>query len=204
MELYAKYLLPHWIVSFYTVILLSSLCFVKPLAEYGSIQKWFPLLFVLVFFLASAFDGLYPNISSPIVGALKKEYSPNNSMYYGYHDRVNAISDYLTWHAEQGDNVQPVGTGDGLGHALLKARMPIASYMTYEWKLSNEMNPFVREIRERVIVELNERKPKYIIGMPIKESVGFDEFNAILQNNYTMVDSVDALGRIYRLRNDVE
>ncbi|MBN1439088.1 MAG: hypothetical protein JW929_06735 [Anaerolineales bacterium] len=126
--------------------------------------------------------------------------------------RVDEIASYLETHLQPGDTVQPVDWVGGAVHAMLIARVRIATPFIYdEYFYHNVNDPYIQRLRERFMASLESAMPRFIVEVyddgPFAEPTGpgtsreFPEFRAFLAEHYTVVKEGPGY-RIYELRKE--
>ena len=108
--------------------------------------------------------------------------------------------------------VQPVDWVGGAAHAMLIARVKIATPFIYdEYFYHNVNDPYIQELRARFVQALSQTLPRFIIEVyddgPYAEPTGpntsreFPEFRDFLAKHYSVVQEGQGY-RIYELRTE--
>lgn len=84
------------------------------------------------------------------------------------HERyIDEISQYLIQHTKPFDTVQPLDWTQGAVHAMLLARVPIATPFIYEISFYHDVShPYIQGLRRQFIRALHQAKPRYLLRMP--------------------------------------
>jgi len=143
----------HWIPFSYFLILLSSLCVIKQPVERKEVIKKIP---VAVLFITACFGIRLPHDFVNQIGGESPE--PPKS------GRVDEIAAYLKTHMRPGDKAQPLDWTGGAIHAMLIARMDLATSFYYDVPFYHHVSSeYVQGLRRRFIVELIAASPRFII-----------------------------------------
>ena len=144
----------HWLPFAYLVCLLGAMCLLDPRAG-----RWgMPLAFVAPLVLAGVFllKGLPPR---PLYDTLTGHAAPAP-----LRGRVDAMAAYLRTHTGPGDTVQPLDWTGGAVHAMLLARVPLATPFVYDFHFYHHVSrPYIRALRERFVAALAAARPRVII-----------------------------------------
>lgn len=120
--------------------------------------------------------------------------------------RVDEIAAYLEANLRPGDTVQPLDWVGGAVHAMLIARVKIATPFIYDKYFYHDLNlPYVQQLRQRFISDLQAAIPRYVVEVyddgPYSEPTGpntsrdFPELRVFLAANYSVVKE----GQGYRI-----
>jgi len=145
---------------------------------------WIPFIYfgclcasLIMLPIASASSPLYkrivPLICLVILMLTMIHYAPDFRLQISGHPpappkrgRVDEIASYLKEHLRPGDKVQPLDWTGGVIHGMLISEALIATpYILDYYFYHHVSHPFIQELRRRLIKELEEGKPRYIIYM---------------------------------------
>jgi hypothetical protein len=144
----------HWIPFLYCVILLGSLV-LTPLPE-GRSRKW-PRLVPVAILMTITVLALRP----PADFLLQIRGIPIPAPKQG---TVDDLARFLRANVGSNDIVQPLDWVGGSIHAMLLARVRIATPFLYDYHFYHHIsNPFIQRLRNRFIEKLEKSRPEYII-----------------------------------------
>lgn len=169
----------HYMPLAFFVILSASLCLARPVRS-------LPMLVLIV----SAWVSVdIADFTRGIAWQIRKgcRCAP---VQYG---RVDDISGWLLERMEPGDTAQPVDWTSGAVHAMLRARIPLATSFLYDYHFHHHVsNPYIVELRRRFMTQLEERRPRFIIEVRKKAKVSgadtspdFPELERFIADHYT-------------------
>jgi hypothetical protein len=176
----------HFLIFFYFNILLSSLCLVEKPKEAKRIERLFPVAILMLYIFVGL--GLLQPVTfwSPIVG---------NSMEPPKGGMVDEMAIYLKSHMKTGDKVQPLDNTGGAVHAMLIAKVQIATPFYQDFHFYHHISkPYIQNLRKRFIRNLETSSPRFIIqvlwGKPwlsgLDTTRKFEELQNILATDYTI------------------
>jgi hypothetical protein len=147
----------HWLLFYYFVISLSSLCLVPQLNGSSKLKNLYPaavLLLTIVFRILIP-EQYYAQFSQ----AGYQSWNPQNG-------RVGEIASYLQSHLKAGDTVQPLDFTGGAIHAMLLAKAEIATPYPYDILfLYPVSSSYTQNLRQKFLKSLNEGNSRFIISI---------------------------------------
>lgn len=193
----------HYIPLAYAFSLLSALAltdYEAPTAN-SRLPGFIPRLAAFVFFLVA----LLVNVRPSNTFVRQWEGRP----LYKTTDRAQVIAKYLRDNLREGDTVQPLDWTGGTLLAMLQTRAPLATTYVFDFYFYHHVStPYIQNLREDFIIQLNEKKPRFIVEVAAVDKPWisgadttreFPELREFLDENYLVaVDKGDYL--IYQLR----
>ena len=144
----------HWIPFLYCIILLSSLV-LMPLPE-GFKPKWLRLVPVAILMTVTILA-----LRPPADFLLQVRGIPIPAPKQG---TVDDLARFMRANVGPDDCVQPLDWVGGAIHAMLLARVRIATPFMYDYHFYHHIsNPFVQQLRKRFLEKLKKSQPKFII-----------------------------------------
>jgi len=143
----------HWLLFFFFIIQLSSLCLIQHQTHIEKNQKIFPLIILL---LTVIFTITPPRtlIEQVVTGEFP---TPNNG-------RVDEIATFLKANLSPGDTVQPLDWTGGTVNAMLLTGARIATPFIYDFHFYHHISSdYTQELRRNFLVDLEETRPRFII-----------------------------------------
>jgi len=115
--------------------------------------------------------------------------------------RVEHLADYLERNLKPGEYIQPLDWGSDSLHAMLKAKVKIATPFIYDFQFYHHVsNPYIQDLRKRFIKNLNSNPPKFVIDIKTKHQLSghdvsreFPELWEFLEKFYTPVHETENL-----------
>jgi hypothetical protein len=170
----------------------------------SALFRWLPAGVLLVFSMALARPDTLLNLRQLIVN---RELPAANNPKEG---RVDEIAGFLEANLRPGDTVQPLDWVGGSVHAMLIARVKIATPFIYDEYFYHDVNaPYIQQLRQRFMADLQRALPRFVVEVyddgPYAEPTGpntsrdFPELRAFLAENYSIVKEGQGY-RIYELR----
>ncbi len=196
----------HWLIFAFFLFQAAFLCLTVKVDSQSILMRWLPAGLLLVASLTLVRPDTLDNLW---LLANKHELPSANNPKEG---RVDEIAAFLETRLQPGDTVQPVDWVGGAVHAMLIARVRIATPFIYdEYFYHNVNNPYIQNLRSRFLDDLNRARPRFIIEVyddgAFAEPTGpntsrdFPEFRAFLAEYYSVVQEGQGY-RIYELRKE--
>jgi hypothetical protein len=190
----------HWLPFAFFLFQAAFLCLVVKAEASSALFRWLPAGVLLVFSMALARPDTLLNLHQLIAN---RQLPAANNPKEG---RVDEIAGFLEANLRPGDTVQPLDWVGGAVHAMLIARVKIATPFIYDEYFYHDLNlPYVQKLRARFIGDLESAMPRYVVEVyddgPYSEPTGpntsrdFPELRAFLAENYSIVQE----GQGYRL-----
>ena len=196
----------HWLPFVFLLFQAAFLCLTVTADAPRAIFRWLPAAVMVIATLSivrpDTLDNLY-------LLAVKHELPAANNPKEG---RVDEIAAFLDANLRPGDTVQPVDWVGGAVHAMLIARVRIATPFIYDEYFYHDIDvPYVQQLRERFVQDLERTKPRFIIEVyddgQYSEPTGpntsrdFPEFRAFLAEHYSV--ALEGQGyRIYEINSN--
>jgi hypothetical protein len=108
---------------------------------------------------------------------------------------IDAVAKLLNDSIEPGETVQPLDVSSGAAHAMLLARVPLATRFLYDFHFYHHTDdPFIRALRGELIAALEFERPRFVVESSrlawrprgLRTS-GFPELDALLERHYRTV-----------------
>jgi hypothetical protein len=126
--------------------------------------------------------------------------APHQQAASAWHARVTSqaqgVAQFLSRHVQPGERVQPLDVANGAVHAMWLVEADLATSFLYDFHFYHHTDdPFIRGLRERLLRELEESKPRFLIAatQPAFRARGpgsaFPELEQWISRHY---------GRVYR------
>ncbi len=147
----------HWLLFYYFVTSLSSLCLVFQLNCGSTLKRLYPaaILLVTIVFRILIPEQYYAQFSQ----AGYQSWNPQNG-------RVGEIARYLQSHMKPGDTVQPLDFTGGAIHAMLLAKAEIATPYPYDILfLYPVSSSYIQELRQKFLKSLSEGNSRFVISI---------------------------------------
>ncbi len=194
----------HWLPFVFFLFQAAFFCLTVKAESGSAIFRWLPAGVLMVFSISL----MRPDTLYNIHQLIKYHEMPaaNNPI----EGRVDEIAAFLEANAHPGDTVQPLDWVGGAVHAMLIARVKIATPFIYDEYFYHDLNvPYVQQLRLRFIGDLQQARPRFVIDVyddgPSAEPTGpntsmdFPELRAFLAANYSVVQEGQGY-RIYELQ----
>jgi hypothetical protein len=196
----------HWLPFAFLLFQAAFLCLTVKTDARRAIFRWLPAAAMAIASLSLVRPDTLDNLW---LLAVKHELPAANDPKEG---RVDEIAGFLEANLRPGDIVQPMDWVGGAVHAMLIARVKLATPFIYdEYFYHNVDNPYIQELRGRFMQALEDAHPRFIIEIyddgQYSEPTGpntsreFPEFQAFLAENYSVVQEGQGY-RIYKLRSE--
>jgi hypothetical protein len=195
----------HWLIFAFLLFQAAFLCVTANVTVGSTLFRRLPAGLLLIASLTLMRPDTLDNLW---LLAVKHELPVANNPKEG---RVDEIAAFLETHLRPGDTVHPMDWVGGAVHAMLIAKVKIATpYLYDEYFYHNVNDPYIQELRTRFIDDLTRARPRFIIEVyddgPYAEPTGpntsreFPEFRDFLAENYSVVKEGQGY-RIYELRS---
>jgi hypothetical protein len=194
----------HWLPFALFLFQAAFLCLTVKVKTGSPLFRWLPAGALLVISISLVRPDTLYNFRQLIVEhVLPAANNPKEG-------RVDEIAAFLETHLRPGDTVQPLDWVGGAVHAMLIARVKIATPFIVDEYFYHDLNlPYVQRIRQRFISDLESAMPRYVVEVyddgPYSEPTGpntsrdFPELRAFLAENYSIIKEGQGY-RIYELR----
>ncbi len=177
----------HWLLFYYFVISLSSLCLVPQLNSGSKLRNLYPaaILLLTIVFRILIPEQYYAQFSQ----AGYKSWNPQNG-------RVGEIASYLQSHMKAGDSVQPLDFTGGAIHAMLLAKAEIATPYPYDILFYYPVSSsYIQNLRKKFLRSLSESNSRFIISITSDRqwlsgpdtTREYEELQSLLDSNYQKV-----------------
>jgi hypothetical protein len=194
----------HWFPFVFFLFQAAFVCLAVKVNAGNPLLRWLPAGVLLVASLSLVRPDTIGNLRLLVVDhALPTANDPKEG-------RVDEIAAFLETNLRPGDTVQPLDWVGGAVHAMLIARVKIATPFIYDEYFYHHLNlPYVQALRKRFVVDLQGAMPRFVVEVyddgPNSEPTGpntsrdFPELRAFLAENYSVVKEGQGY-RIYELR----
>lgn len=147
----------HWLLFYYFVILLGSLCLVEQAGKANRLRRRLPIgLLLLTIFLGLLTPEL---LLAQFLKVGYRSWNPQNG-------RVGEIASYLKSHMNAGDTVQPLDFTGGAIHAMLLAKAEIATPYPYDILFYYPVSSsYIQNLRQKFLISLNEGNCRFVISI---------------------------------------
>ena len=145
----------HWLIFYYFIISLGSLCFIAQPENANLFQRLFPaaILLLTIFFRILTPELMYAHLSKTGYQSWKPQEA-----------RVGEIASYLKANMETGDTVQPLDFTGGAIHAMLLAKAEIATPYPYDILFHYPVSSsYIQDLRKKFLQTLTENNSRFII-----------------------------------------
>jgi hypothetical protein len=79
--------------------------------------------------------------------------------------QAQGVAQFLSRHVQPGERVQPLDVANGAVHAMWLVEADLATSFLYDFYFYHHTDdPFIRGLRERLLRELEESKPRFLIA----------------------------------------
>jgi hypothetical protein len=182
----------HWLPFALFLFQAAFLCLTVNVGSKGALLRRLPagvmLAAALTLVRPDTLDNLY-------LLAVRHELPAANNPKEG---RVDEIAGFLETNLQPGDTVQPLDWVGGAVHAMLIARVKIATPFIYdEYFYHNVDDPYIQGLRSRFIAALTAARPRFVVEVyddgAYSEPTGpntsrdFPELRTFLEENYSIV-----------------
>ena len=141
----------HWFPFTYFVVLLAALAIAE--AAHWKRARWVP---ALAFVLAVA-AGVRSPAELPAQMTREEWLNPRVR-------RADRIAGFLTENVRPGDTVQPLDWTGGAIHAMLMAKVPLATPFVYDFHFYHDVSTdYIQSLRSRFLRDLETNPPRFII-----------------------------------------
>jgi hypothetical protein len=193
----------HWFPFTFVLFQAAFVCLAMNAQEGNALFRWLPAGVLLIASLSLVRPDTLDNLRLLVVEhALPAANDPKEG-------RVDEIAAFLEANLHPGDMVQPLDWVGGAVHAMLIARVKIATPFIYDEYFYHHLNlPYVQELRQRFVDDLQRALPRFVVEVyddgPYAEPTGpntsrdFPELRAFLAENYSVVREGQGY-RIYEL-----
>jgi hypothetical protein len=187
----------HWLPFVYFALILASLAFAGRDGRHR--PRWETASFVVVVLLLLSFVA---RLAPPAVGAIVESAQGRTPPPKG--GRVDAIAGYLQQNLRPGDTVQSLDCTGGALHAMLIARVRVATrFMTDFHFYHHVSSPYVQSLRRTFMDELERSNPRFIVEIatlykPVPRgpdtSLRFPQLRGYIASRYRVAASSIELG----------
>jgi hypothetical protein len=151
-----QFFLYHWMPFQYFIVLFAALTLVKlPAIDFSWPRRLYPIgilgltLLLVLSVSPEFFQQLKGNPPSP----------PKDG-------RVDEIANFLVSHLAPGDTVQPLDWTGGAVHAMLLARVPVATPFIYDYHFYHHIStPYIQKLRQKFLQEFERTQPRFVIDI---------------------------------------
>jgi hypothetical protein len=154
----------HYLPTLYVLSLASALCVMR--AEPGKPLAVRRAAIAAVVIAVALAAGDISSFTRGVLAGLRADYRAPSPKF----GRVDAVGAWLSQHAAPGDVAQPLDWNGGMLHAMLVARVPIATSFTYDYHFYHHVSsPVIQELRRRFMRELQASSPRFILQVTARK-----------------------------------
>jgi hypothetical protein len=185
----------HWIPFRYVALCATLIAARVAVAEIRSIANVVPAVAVIALLLSLAWISV-DRLRWALVGS-----HPDGLFEFTVAD---PIAKSLRARMQPGDTVQPLDWAGGAVHGMLMAGAPLGTRFMYDFHFYHHVSkPYIRTLRREFVAELAAKPPRFVVAIPehrawphgADTTREFPELNALLENQYTIVED----GGAYRI-----
>ncbi len=151
----AKFWYYHYLPFAFFALLGTGLCFASPARSTGRVPSLAGLIAGAVVALRLTVQTAYnlPAVEPDVHGRAQVRLA-------------DAIASYLRQHAQPGDKVQPLDWTEGALHAMLQARLPLATRYMADFQLYHFVDdPYVVNLRRTFLEELRASNARWVVAV---------------------------------------
>lgn len=154
----------HYLPTLYMVSLASALCVMSAESAKALAARTAAIASLLIAIALGA--GSVGGFTRGVLTGLHADYRAPSPKF----GRVDAVGAWLSQHAGPGDRAQPLDWNGGMLHAMLVARMPIATSFTYDYHFYHHVSsPMIQRLRCRFMRELRASSPRFILQVTARK-----------------------------------
>jgi hypothetical protein len=194
----------HWLPFAFLLFQTAFLCLAIKTPAGSTLMRWLPAGVLLIASISLMRPDTLDNVW--LLGNRRELPAANNPK----EGRVDEIAAFLEANLRPGDTVQPLDWVGGAVHAMLIAKVKIATPFIYDEYFYHNVNaPYIQALRARFMTDLRRAMPRFVVEVyddgPYSEPTGpntsrdFPELRAFLAENYSIVKEGQGY-RIYELQ----
>ncbi len=180
----------HWILFYFFILQLSSLCLVEPVKAKTPVMRVLPVIILVgVFFIK-----IYPSVPSPHY--LYERIMGRGVMMTPQGGRAEQMASFLKANLKPGDKVQALDWTGGALHAMLISRAETATPFLADFYFYHHISKeYIQKLRARFMESLKASKPRFIIQVETEKpwvsgedtTRKFEALQAFLDSDYRVV-----------------